>query len=68
MRTYRLTGAGRDLMAVLRENRTAAIDAVWADLDPDELDSFRTFSERLSQRLERFAALESEGLHDKILQ
>jgi DNA-binding MarR family transcriptional regulator len=68
MRNYRLTERGRELMSRLRENRSSAIEAVWGDLDRTELETFRAFSERLSQRLERFAAIESEGLNEKVLQ
>jgi DNA-binding MarR family transcriptional regulator len=54
-RDYVLTPEGERLMAELRSARRRAIDAVWADLDPAELERFATFSEQLAVRLEAFA-------------
>jgi len=54
-RQYALTGQGRRVLERLRESRARAIDAVWAGLPGRDLERFAVFSERLAERLERFA-------------
>ena len=59
-RDYALTPAGESLMAELRSARRRAIDAVWADLSPAELERFADFSDELATRLEAFARSEDD--------
>lgn len=54
-RTYALTPDGRRVMARLRAARERAIEAVWNDLPPAQLESFRAFSNDLINRLESYA-------------
>ena len=61
-RDYALTPAGRRALERVREARRAAIDAVWADLDPGQLEQFAEFSSALAERLEALAeAAEGAG-------
>jgi DNA-binding MarR family transcriptional regulator len=55
-RRYVLTAKGTRALDALRERRRAAIDAIWMDLDPVQLDAFTRFSGELAQRLETYAA------------
>jgi DNA-binding MarR family transcriptional regulator len=54
-REYELTPEGREALERVREARRRAIEAVWLDLDPDEVGRFSVFSDRLIQRLEAYA-------------
>jgi DNA-binding MarR family transcriptional regulator len=51
-RRYALTPRGRRTMAALRAARERAIQAIWMDLSPRELDGFNRFSGKLATRLE----------------
>jgi len=53
-RVYRLTEKGRRTLAELRENRARAIEAVWEDLSPEELQAFSRFATDLANRLETY--------------
>lgn len=55
IRRYTLSEEGRSIMERLRQNRELAIEAVWAKLDPDELNQFQHFAAVLSDRLENYA-------------
>jgi len=55
-RDYRLTPAGRRLLARVHRSRERAIEAIWADLDPVELGRFARFAAALADRLEAYAA------------
>lgn len=55
-RRYALTPTGRRLLDRLRAARSRAIDAVWMDLPPGQLDGFVRFSDTLIPRLEAYAA------------
>jgi DNA-binding MarR family transcriptional regulator len=59
-RRYALTAAGRRLLDRLREARRRAIDAVWMDLPPAQLDAFVRFGDALIPRLEAYAASDPE--------
>ena len=54
-REYVLTAKGQGTMRHLRDSRQAAIRAIWADLDQEELRAFARFSGELADRLERYA-------------
>lgn len=54
-RDYALSARGRRVVAHLRESREHALDAVWRDLPPREIERFGRFSARLAERLERYA-------------
>jgi DNA-binding MarR family transcriptional regulator len=54
-RSYRLTAVGARLLEGVEAGRRRAIDAVWSDLDPKELQRFARFSDRLAERLEAYA-------------
>jgi DNA-binding MarR family transcriptional regulator len=54
-RDYELTARGREVLARLRARRQHAIDAVWADLPPAQLQQFLAFSDTLNTRLETYA-------------
>jgi DNA-binding MarR family transcriptional regulator len=53
-RVYRLTAKGRRRLAELRENRARAIEAVWEDLPPEQLQAFTRFACDLAERLEAY--------------
>ncbi len=55
-REYGLSGSGRRVMRGLRARRQDAIDTIWADLDPEDLEVFTRISGNLADRLERYAA------------
>lgn len=55
-RQFVLTAKGRRTLDALRADRLAAIDAIWASLDPEALATFTTVSAELIRRIERFAA------------
>ena len=55
-RVYRLTPAGRRLLAKLRRGRARAISAVWEGFDPQALRGFVAFADELADHLERYAA------------
>jgi DNA-binding MarR family transcriptional regulator len=53
-RDYVLSPSGRRALARLVRSRERAIDAIWGDLEPSDLDRFAHFAERLSARLEAY--------------
>jgi len=55
-RRYELTARGRERLERLRRERARAIEAVWDGFGAEDLERFAAFSERLAERLERFAA------------
>ena len=57
-RNYTLTARGKRMLGALRAARQAAIDAIWSDLPPRELASFRKFARKLTARIESYAELE----------
>lgn len=57
-RDYQLSSTGRRTMKRLRGERQRAIDDIWSDLDPRELQRFSRFSRELAGRLEEYAARE----------
>jgi DNA-binding MarR family transcriptional regulator len=57
-RRYVLTAKGKKLMEQLRLHRRRAIDAIWTDLDIQELKQFNRFSSRLMQSIETFSERE----------
>lgn len=60
-RRYALSEAGRQVMDRLRASRQKAIEAVWTDLDPEDLARFTNFSNELVRRLEAYAATRAAG-------
>ena len=54
-RKYMLTAKGRRMLEALRMDRQAAIDAIWASLDPHALATFAAVSAELIRRIERYA-------------
>lgn len=54
-REYKLTRAGRRILARLAASRSRAIDSVWRDLDRRDLIRFAAFGEELGRRLDRYA-------------
>ncbi len=54
-RRYQLTGKGKRCIEGLRQEREAAIRAVWSGFDRAGLDGFIRFGTRLAQRLESYA-------------
>jgi DNA-binding MarR family transcriptional regulator len=54
-RSYRLTAAGGRVLEAVEASRRRAIDAVWVDLDPDDLTRFARFSDQLAERIEAYA-------------
>jgi DNA-binding MarR family transcriptional regulator len=57
-RRYVLTAKGKKLMEQIRSHRLRAIDAIWTDLDIEELQQFNQFSSRLMQSIETFSKRE----------
>jgi len=53
-RDYTLSPTGRRALARLTQSRERAIEAIWSDLDPAELDRFAHFAQRLSARLDSY--------------
>jgi len=53
-RDYRLTAAGRELLADLEKRRERAIGSIWSEFSVDKLEGFRRFSDELSERLEAY--------------
>lgn len=53
-RRYELTTTGQAVMQQLRHRRTRAIDAIWRDLDRQDLDTFIRFGRTLANRLEQY--------------
>lgn len=54
-RDYELSGAGRERLARLRAGRERAVEAVWSDLDPNEVVAFARYSATLAERLAAYA-------------
>ena len=54
-RRYQLTARGRQRLERVRRERSRAIQEVWGVFATGELDRFAAFSERLADRLERYA-------------
>lgn len=54
VRRYNLSEKGKEKMAQLRKNRQKAIENVWFDLSPDQLDQFKELSSLLATRLENY--------------
>ena len=54
-RDYVLTAKGERIMSRLRQSRQVAIDAIWSDLNKQDLKAFAQFSGELAERLERYA-------------
>ncbi|MET0386292.1 MAG: hypothetical protein ABW321_10060, partial [Polyangiales bacterium] len=57
-RDYALTAAGKSVLAVLRDERQKAIEAIWLPMDADALASFSQFTHHLIDRIERFTSKE----------
>ena len=57
-RSYELTAQGTKIMDKLRELRNEAIEEVWADLPPKELEAFSAFADKLITRLRHKASTE----------
>lgn len=55
-RRYELTAKGRRIVTTIRKARSHAIEAVWGNLEPAELEAFTRFGTVLVERLERYAA------------
>jgi DNA-binding MarR family transcriptional regulator len=55
-RDYTLTRQGEATLEALRRAREDALDAVWGELDPADLERFAAFGSRLADRLEAYAA------------
>jgi DNA-binding MarR family transcriptional regulator len=53
-RDYELTAKGTGLLATLRAERGAAIEAIWESLDPRDLKAFAAFGTELASRLEAY--------------
>ena len=53
-RDYALSPAGRRALSRLVRSRERAIEAIWDDLEPAELERFARFATRLSARLEDY--------------
>ncbi len=53
-RSYALSARGRHTLDALREARRAAIDAIWIDLPPGEVETFERFARRLVARIESY--------------
>jgi DNA-binding MarR family transcriptional regulator len=53
-RDYELTAKGRKLLAALRAEREAAIEAIWMRLDGGEVEAFAAFGAELASRLEAY--------------
>ena len=53
-RDYKLTASGRRVLERLSRSRARAIEAIWADLEPDALAHFADFSHELADRLEAY--------------
>lgn len=64
-RQYRLTESGSAMMEQLRANRRRAVDAVWGDLDDEQLQSFTGVSRELIERLESFTTAERARRSDE---
>ena len=58
-REYSLTRQGRGVLERIRSAREAAVEAVWADLEPRELERFAGLAADLAERLEAYAATEA---------
>lgn len=54
-REYRLTRKGRDALRRLARERERAIESVWREFDPRDLEGFERFAHALSERLESYA-------------
>jgi DNA-binding MarR family transcriptional regulator len=60
-RSYQLTSKGRRVMSQLRARREEAIDRVWSRIEPESLEAFIHFSERLSSGMGELLAKENSG-------
>jgi DNA-binding MarR family transcriptional regulator len=60
-RAYRLTARGRRRLEDLRASRARAIEVVWRGFPEAELARFAAFSQRLADRLERYARSREEA-------
>ena len=54
LRKYTLTAKGKRSLDGLRDARKRAIEEVWGDIPPTELERFSRFGEELSERLEAY--------------
>ncbi|HKU44387.1 MAG TPA: MarR family transcriptional regulator [Polyangiales bacterium] len=54
-RDYALTADGQATLAKLRAERERAIEAIWLQLNPAQLEQFNAFSSDLIERIERYA-------------
>ena len=54
-RNYELSARGKKTLSRLRAERQLAIDAVWRQLDAEEVRQFTRFGNQLSARLEAYA-------------
>jgi DNA-binding MarR family transcriptional regulator len=61
-RAYRLTPAGRRVLARLRTSRARAIAAIWEPLPRGEIERFGRFAAELAGRLEAYAGRDAPGL------
>ena len=59
-RNYAPTDAGKATLERLRAERQRAIEAIWLPLGTDALVNFSQFSDRLIDRIERFASAKPE--------
>ena len=58
----RVTRRGRRVLADLRAARQRALDKVWQDLAPRDLERFARFAGRLADRLEAYTEAAEFGL------
>ena len=56
-REYVLTAKGKRTLATVRDRRQAAIDAIWAPLDPQTLDAFVRAGDALIARIEAYGGV-----------
>jgi DNA-binding MarR family transcriptional regulator len=59
-RRYELTPKGKDIIEAIRQQRALAIKSVWTTLGESELNAFKKFGIRLTERLETYASKSSE--------
>jgi DNA-binding MarR family transcriptional regulator len=53
-RAYVLTGKGKRVMEGLRQERELAIERIWLSLDRERIESFTSFANDLTSRLEQY--------------
>lgn len=63
-RRYVLTAKGKRTMQQLREHRQRAIEAIWLNLEPEDVERFTAFGNQLSEHLEQYVRRQ-EGKHSE---